>query len=55
MLIILFVLMIAGYTFLELYYRSQKIQVTWRDRILGGIGGVILVFSAQYILDQRGE
>ena len=55
MWIILLVIMVFGYTFLEFYYRSQNAKVTWIDRILGGIGGIILVFSAQHVLNLRGD
>lgn len=55
MWIVVLLILIACYTFLELYYRSQNIKVTWTDRVLGGIGGIILVFAARHVLGLRGD
>ena len=48
-------LIIAGYVFLELYFRSQKVRVTWNDRFIGGIAGVLLLTVLWFFLTQRGD
>lgn len=55
MWVVILLILIACYTFLELYYRSQNIRVTWADRILGGIGGIILILAARHVLGLRGD
>ncbi len=55
MFITIVLVMVAFYTFLEFYHRSQKIKVTWYDRVIGGIGGVLLLVAMWNIVDVRGD
>ena len=47
--------MIAGYIFLEIYFRRNNVAVTWYDRLLGGIGGIVLLTGLWLYLSSRGE
>ncbi len=53
MFITIVLIMIAFYTFLEFYHRSQNIKVTWYDRVIGGIGGVLLLIAMWNIVGVR--
>jgi hypothetical protein len=53
--LLFFLIMVAGYVFLEFYFRSQHAVVTWYDRIIGGIGGILLLAALWFILDIREE
>lgn len=53
MLIIVILIMVAAYTFLEFYHRSQNIKVTWYDRVIGGIGGVLMLVAMWAIMGPR--
>lgn len=53
MFITIVLIMVAFYTFLEFYHRSQNIKVTWYDRIIGGIGGVLLLIAMWNIVGVR--
>ena len=55
MLVLFFLILVAGYVFLELYFRSKRVKVTWYDRIVGGIGGVLLLAGLWFVLDARGD
>ena len=55
MFITIVLVMVAFYTFLEFYHRSQNIKVTWYDRVIGGIGGVLLLVAMWNIVDVRGD
>jgi hypothetical protein len=55
MFITIVLVMVAFYTFLEFYHRSQKIKVTWYDRVIGGIGGILLLIAMWNIVDVRGD
>ena len=49
------IIMIAGYIFLETYFRRNNVTVTWYDRLLGGIGGIVLLTGLWLYLSSRGE
>ena len=53
MFITIALIMVAFYTFLEFYHRSQNIKVTWYDRVIGGIGGVLLLVAMWNIVGVR--
>ncbi len=53
MFITIVLIMVAFYTFLEFYHRSQKIKVTWYDRVIGGIGGILLLVAMWNIVGVR--
>jgi uncharacterized membrane protein len=53
MIITIILIMIAFYTFLEFYHRSQNIKVTWYDRVIGGIGGILLLIAMWNIVGTR--
>lgn len=53
MFITVVVIMIAAYTFLEFYHRSQNIKVTWYDRVIGGIGGILMLVAMWSIVGSR--
>jgi uncharacterized membrane protein len=53
MFITIILIMIAFYTFLEFYHRSQNIKVTWYDRVIGGIGGILLLVAMWNIVGAR--
>ncbi len=55
MFITIVLVMVAFYTFLEFYHRSQQIKVTWYDRVIGGIGGILLLIAMWNIVDVRGD
>ena len=48
-------IIIAGYVSLELYFRSRNAKVTWIDRTVGGIGGVVALTGLYLFFNNRGE
>jgi hypothetical protein len=47
--------MVAGYAFLEYYFRKHGAKVTMYDRFVGGVGGVLLLAGLWFILDARDD
>jgi hypothetical protein len=56
MIVVLFLaIIIAGYAFLEYYFRKHGATVTVYDRFIGGIGGVLLLAGLWFVLDARDQ
>ena len=55
MWLIIGMIMGIAYLSLELWYRAQNVKVTWYDRLIGAIGGLLLLFTIQNILGSRAE
>jgi hypothetical protein len=55
MLILFFFIIVAGYAFLEYYFRSHGANVTMYDRFVGGVGGALLLAGLWVILDARND
>ena len=47
--------MVAGYSFLEYYFKRHNARITWYDRFVGGVGGILLMTSLWIILDAAHE
>ena len=55
MLSLFFLIIVAGYAFLEYYFKSHNATVTWYDRFVGGVGGILLLTGLWIILDARND
>jgi len=55
MLVLFFLILVLGYAFLEYYFRSHNVKVTWYDRFVGGVGGILLLAGIWFVLDARGD
>jgi hypothetical protein len=55
MIVLFFFIMVAGFAFLEYYFRSHGAKVTMYDRFVGGIGGVLLLAGLWVIMDARND
>ena len=55
MLVVFFLIIIAGYAFLEYYFKKHNATVTWYDRFVGGVGGILLLGGLWIILDARDQ
>ena len=53
--VLFFIIMVAGFAFLEYYFRSRGAKVTMYDRFFGGIGGILLMAGLWVILDARDD
>jgi len=55
MLILFFFIVVAGYAFLEYYFRSHGAKVTMYDRFVGGVGGVLALAGLWFIMDAHDD
>jgi hypothetical protein len=55
MIVLFLLIMVAGYAFLEYYFRSHGAKVTGYDRFVGGVGGVLLLAGLWFILNARDD
>ena len=55
MLGLFFLIIVAGYAFLEYYFQSHNARVTWYDRFVGGVGGILLLTGLWIILNATNE
>lgn len=55
LLVLFFLIIIAGYAFLERYFKAHHAKVTWYDRLVGGVAGVLLLAGIWWILEARGD
>ena len=53
--VLFFLILVAGYAFLEYYFRSHGAKVTMYDRFVGGVGGVLLLAGLWVIMDARND
>jgi hypothetical protein len=53
--LLFFFIIVAGYAFLEYYFRSHGAKVTAYDRFVGGVGGVLLLAGLWVIMDARND
>lgn len=53
--VLFFFIMVAGYAFLEYYFRSRGAKVTMYDRFVGGVAGVLLLAGLWVIMDVRND
>jgi hypothetical protein len=53
--VLFFFIMVAGYAFLEYYFRKHGATVTIYDRFVGGVGGILLLTGLWLILDERDQ
>ncbi|KTB47658.1 MULTISPECIES: hypothetical protein [Dehalogenimonas] len=53
--VLFFFIMVAGYAFLEYYFRKHGARVTMYDRFVGGVGGILLLTGLWVVLDQRDQ
>jgi hypothetical protein len=55
MLGLFFLIIVAGYSFLEYYFRRHSAKITWYDRFVGGVGGILLLTGLWIVLNATND